>query len=52
MVLMKAKVIGPLMVPIIAFLWVHKWKLYLDSFIVLMKANLMAPLIVIMMAFM
>ena len=47
--LMKASLMTPLMVPMMAFLWSHKWKLYLDSSMVLMKASLIAPLMVPMM---
>ena len=35
----------PLMVPMMAFLWINNRKLYLASLMVLIKANLMDPLI-------
>ena len=36
-----------LMVPVMDLLWVHKWKLHLDSLIFLMKSNMMDSLMVI-----
>ena len=41
MFLMKASLMNPLMVPMMAFLWSHKWKLYLDYLMVLMKAKML-----------
>ena len=36
---MNAKLITALIVQMIAFMWVRKWKLYFDSSMVLMKAK-------------
>ena len=46
MVLIKASLMIPLMVPMIDLLWVNNWKLYLASLMVLIKASLMTPLMV------
>ena len=42
---------APFMVPMMAFLWVHKWKLDFASLMVSMKEKMMAPLIIPMMDF-
>ena len=46
----KANPIVPLIIPMMASLWVNKWKLYLASSMDITKVNLMNPLMVLMMA--